>query len=129
MIRICRLCLQQASSGPLYDAVQDLCARCFLPAFPLLPPGNPALGQEVWLLLQLFPYEIRFQLYGYWKNETSKMHPEIKLANMQTIKDCKYILQRITKDNIKKFGRQIGKLGHTNPVILFGEIVSKVQVH
>ncbi len=60
MIRICCLCLGEVGEArsPLYDEVQELCARSFLPALPLVQPGNPALANEMWQLLKLFPLVI-----------------------------------------------------------------------
>ena len=31
----------------------------------------------------------------------------------------KYIMKRLTKENVKQMGRQIGKLSHANPGVLF----------
>lgn len=36
------------------------------------------------------------------------------------------MLKRIAKENVKRFGRLIGKLGHSDPATLFVEILDKV---
>ena len=35
--------------------------------------------------------------------------------------------RRLTKENVKPSGRQIGKLSHSNPTILFDYILSQIQ--
>lgn len=39
----------------------------------------------------------------------------------------RFFLKRIAKDNVRKFGRLIGKLSHSNPASLFVEIFEKVR--
>ncbi len=39
----------------------------------------------------------------------------------------KYIMKRLTKENVKQMGRQIGKLSHANPGVLF-DYVSTANV-
>merc|ERR1719457_282937 len=36
-------------------------------------------------------------------------------------------MKRLTKENVKPSGRQIGKLSHSNPTILFDYILSQIQ--
>lgn len=38
------------------------------------------------------------------------------------------ILQRLTKENVKLFGRKIGKLSHNCPGPLFDDILAKIQM-
>ena len=38
-------------------------------------------------------------------------------------------MQRISKDNLKKFGRRIGKVSQSNPWVLLSSILGKVQVY
>lgn len=43
----------------------------------------------------------------------------------------KYVLfyRRLTKENVKPSGRQIGKLSHSNPTILFDYVCSYMYLH
>ncbi|TKS83482.1 THO complex subunit 2 [Collichthys lucidus] len=61
----------------------------------------------------------RYRLYGQWKNETYSSHPLLVKVKAQTVERAKYIMKRLTKENVKQSGRQIGKLSHSNPTILF----------
>ena len=69
----------------------------------------------------------RYRLYGLWKGETYQTHPQLlkKKAAMQ--KSVKRIMQRISKENVKPTSRQLGKLTHSSPGLLFDYILSQIQ--
>ncbi|CAH3192277.1 unnamed protein product [Porites evermanni] len=97
-----------------------------LPSISLLE-CNSSLAEELWAMMCRFPYELRYRLYGQWKNESYSSHPRLVLAKAATIKRAKYITKRLTKENVKPSGRQIGKLSHSNPGILFEYLLSQIQ--
>ncbi|XP_058948707.2 THO complex subunit 2 [Pocillopora verrucosa] len=97
-----------------------------LPSISLLE-CNSSLAEELWAMLCRFPYELRYRLYGQWKNESYSNHPKMVVAKAATIKRAKYITKRLTKENVKPSGRQIGKLSHSNPGILFEYLLSQIQ--
>ncbi|KAK2556060.1 THO complex subunit 2 [Acropora cervicornis] len=97
-----------------------------LPSISLLE-CNSSLAEELWAMMCRFPYELRYRLYGQWKNESYSSHPRMVLAKAATIKRAKYITKRLTKENVKPSGRQIGKLSHSNPGILFEYLLSQIQ--
>ncbi|KAJ1564963.1 THO complex subunit 2, partial [Nowakowskiella sp. JEL0078] len=88
--------------------------------------SNPGIAQELWELIKLFPYQMRYGMYGEWKNEAYKI-PELSLAGAECRSDTKYIMRRISKENVKIFGRRIGKLVHSNPTIVFSIILETIQ--
>ncbi|PWN24056.1 hypothetical protein BCV69DRAFT_279956 [Microstroma glucosiphilum] len=98
-----------------------------LPALSLTN-GNAGLLNELWSLLQVLPYEERFTLYGEWKNELYR-RPEVRYRQMETEKEAKGILKRISKDNLKISGRALAKASHANPLIFFTVALNQVQVY
>lgn len=98
--------------------------------FPALSLGseNSGLLNELWNLLRTFPYSQRFSLYGEWKNELYK-RPEIRYRQLETEKEAKGILKRISKDNLKVSGRALAKASHANPLIFFTVALNQVQVY
>ena len=81
-------------------------------------------------------------LFGYWKNTNYGIHPDMMKMKAATITKGRYIMKykchhvhvcqlmlsfhvyrRLTKDNVKPSGRQIGKLSHTNPGIIFDYVM------
>nr|XP_031527229.1 THO complex subunit 2 isoform X9 [Vicugna pacos] len=104
--------------------------QVLLPSLSLMD-CNACMSEELWGMFKTFPYQHRYRLYGQWKNETYNSHPLLVKVKAQTIDRAKYIMKRLTKENVKPSGRQIGKLSHSNPTILFDyvcfEILSQIQ--
>ncbi|TSL89846.1 THO complex subunit 2 [Bagarius yarrelli] len=92
--------------------------QVLLPSLTLMD-CNACMSEELWGFFKLFPYQHRYRLYGQWKNETYSSHPLLVKVKAQTVDRAKYIMKRLTKENVKPSGRQIGKLSHSNPTILF----------
>merc|ERR1719494_262381 len=88
---------------------------------------NCGIAEELWGLLKRFPYDVRYRLYARWKNSSYSSHPRLILAKAQTIKRAKYITKRLSKENVKPSGRQIGKLSHSNPGILFDHLLAQIE--
>ncbi|XP_064422604.1 THO complex subunit 2 isoform X2 [Latimeria chalumnae] len=100
--------------------------QVLLPSLTLMD-CNACMSEELWGMVKTFPYQYRYRLYGQWKNETYNSHPLLVKVKAQTIDRAKYIMKRLTKENVKPSGRQIGKLSHSNPTILFDYILSQIQ--
>ncbi|XP_025088766.1 THO complex subunit 2-like isoform X1 [Pomacea canaliculata] len=92
-----------------------------------LQPGNCCMAEELWGLVRLYPYEIRYRMYGHWKNETYFTHPKLIRVRADTLERAKYIMRRISKETVKPSGRQLGKLCHSNPGVLFELVLSQIQ--
>ncbi|CAB4031219.1 THO complex subunit 2, partial, partial [Paramuricea clavata] len=110
----------------VWNGLIELVDQVLFPSLSLLE-CNPSIAEEVWILLKAFPYNIRYCLYGRWKNQSYNLHPKLIDARAKTIKKAKYIAKRLSKENVKQSGRQIGKLSHSNPGVLFEYILSQIQ--
>uniref|UniRef100_A0A3Q3X0R8 THO complex subunit 2 n=1 Tax=Mola mola TaxID=94237 RepID=A0A3Q3X0R8_MOLML len=100
--------------------------QVLLPSLSLME-CNACMSEELWGLFKLFPYQHRYRLYGQWKNETYTSHPLLVKVKAHTVERARYIMKRLTKENVKQSGRQIGKLSHSNPTILFDYMLSQIQ--
>ncbi|XP_038056507.1 THO complex subunit 2-like [Patiria miniata] len=110
----------------VYRNLLSLIEGSLLPSMSTLD-NNACLSEEMWTLLKLMPYNIRYCLYGRWKNNTYAVHPPLIRIKAVITDRAKYIMKRLTKDNVKPLGRQIGKLSHVNPGILFEYVLSTIQ--
>ncbi|XP_075691887.1 THO complex subunit 2 [Rhinoderma darwinii] len=110
----------------LFSCFLSITDQVLLPSLTLMD-CNACLSEELWSMIKTFPYQYRYRLYGQWKNETYNNHPLLVKVKAQTIDRAKYIMKRLTKENVKPSGRQIGKLSHSNPTILFDYILSQIQ--
>ncbi|XP_053229209.1 THO complex subunit 2 [Podarcis raffonei] len=110
----------------LFSCLLSITDQVLLPSLSLMD-CNACMSEELWGMFKTFPYQYRYRLYGQWKNETYNSHPLLVRVKAQTIDRAKYIMKRLTKENVKPSGRQIGKLSHSNPTILFDYILSQIQ--
>ncbi|KAF6022557.1 THOC2 [Bugula neritina] len=136
ILRLVKSFIIQRSSGEYRELDGDLIYRHCLSVLDevLLPSlclaeANCCLAEQLWGILQLLPYTLRYQLYGQWKSQSYYTQPELIAARINTLKKAKYIFSRLTKDNVKQQGRMIGKLSHANPTVFFEYMFTQVQVY
>ncbi|RWR76239.1 THO complex subunit 2 isoform X1 [Cinnamomum micranthum f. kanehirae] len=107
--------------------VEEALGTCLLPSLQLIP-ANPAVGQEIWELMSLLPYEARYRLYGEWEKDDERV--PMVLAARQTAKlDTRRILKRLAKENLKQLGRMVAKLAHANPMTVLRTIVHQIEAY
>ncbi|KAF9670401.1 hypothetical protein SADUNF_Sadunf13G0064400 [Salix dunnii] len=107
--------------------VEEALGSCLLPSLQLVP-ANPAAGQEIWEVMSLLPYEVRYRLYGEWEKDDER-NPMV-LAARQTAKlDTRRILKRLAKENLKQLGRMVAKLAHANPMTVLRTIVHQIEAY
>ncbi|CAO2828526.1 unnamed protein product [Amaranthus hypochondriacus] len=117
-----RLHLREARSR-----IEEALGSCLLPSLQLVP-ANPAIGQEIWEVMSLLPYEVRYRLYGEWEKDDERI--PMLLAARQTAKlDTRRILKRLAKENLKQLGRMVAKLAHANPLTVLRTIVQQIEAY
>ncbi|XP_049826219.1 THO complex subunit 2 isoform X2 [Aethina tumida] len=112
----------------LYYDILTIVDVSILPALSYLD-CNCCIAEEIWTLLKLFPYQIRYCLYGRWKNETYSIYPDLLRKRGDSEKQIKNIMKRVSKENVKPVGRLIGKLTHCSPGFLFDYVLLQIQVY
>eukprot|EP00250_Pteridium_aquilinum_P010635 c19529_g1_i1 orf=214-5961(+) len=106
---------------------EEALGNCLLPSLQLLP-ANPAIGLEIWEVMSLLPYEIRYRLYGEWEKEDERI--PLVVAARQTAKlDTRRILKRLAKENLKQLGRMVAKIAHANPMTVLRTIVHQIEAY
>ncbi|KAJ7559201.1 hypothetical protein O6H91_04G074300 [Diphasiastrum complanatum] len=107
--------------------VEEALGSCILPSLQLLP-ANPAVGLEIWEIMSLLPYEVRYRLYGEWEKDDEAI--PMLLAARQTAKlDTRRILKRLAKENLKQLGRMVAKIAHANPMTVLRTIVHQIEAY
>ncbi|KAM7255281.1 hypothetical protein ACFE04_020522 [Oxalis oulophora] len=107
--------------------VEEALGACLLPSLQLIP-ANPAVGHEIWEVLNLLPYETRYRLYAEWEKDDER-HPMILAARQIAKLDTRRILKRLAKDNLKQLGRMVAKLAHANPMTVLRTIVNQIEAY
>jgi len=83
----------------------------------------------VYELLKFLPYSTRFSLYGEWQTVAYKAYPDLKLKSSETEKETKAILRRISKQDVKRFGRALAKVSTSNPLILWAIAINQIEYY
>ena len=100
-------------------------------------PSNVSISMELWSVLAKLPYQIRYGLYGSSRlaglekgatrsSPRTKALPVIE-SEVQTGIEIRYSLKRLSKDNIKETGRQLSKISHSNPLVVFTTILNQIE--
>ncbi|CAL8086593.1 unnamed protein product [Calicophoron daubneyi] len=136
MVKFCRLGCAYLSNRPsrgeviepVYQGFFNILDEVLLPSLSLVD-ANCCLAEEIWQLLRLLPYDHRYRLYGQWKHMSGRNEPKIIRKQAEVLVRAKAIMKRLSKGNIKPMGRQLGKLSHSNPGLLFDLVLSTVQLY
>lgn len=112
----------------LYYDILTLLDITVLPSLSYLD-CNCCIAEEIWTLLKLYPYQIRYCLYNRWKNDTYMIYPDLLRKRGDSEKQIKNIMKRVSKENVKPVGRSIGKLTHCSPGFLFDYVLLQIQVY
>jgi THO complex subunit 2 len=111
----------------LYYDIITLLDNCVLPSLSYME-CNCCMAEEIWSVVKLFPYNIRYALYSHWKNESYLVHPKLIRLRGTAEKEIKGLMKRVSKENVKPVGRRIGKLTHSSPGFLFDYILGQIQI-
>ncbi|RAL47850.1 hypothetical protein DM860_011435 [Cuscuta australis] len=107
--------------------IEEALGTCLLPSLQLIP-ANPAVGQEIWELLCLLPYEVRYRLYGEWEKDDEQF-PMLFTARQTAKLDTRRVLKRLAKENFKQLARMVAKLAHANPMTVLRTIVQQIEAY
>ncbi|XP_074582550.1 THO complex subunit 2 [Curcuma longa] len=107
--------------------VEEALGTCLLPSLQMVP-ANPAVGQEIWNILSMLPYEARYRLYGEWEKE-DEQNPILLAARQLAKLDTRRILKRLAKENLKQLSRMVAKLAHSNPMTVLRTIVQQIEAY
>ncbi|KAF7282444.1 hypothetical protein GWI33_002672 [Rhynchophorus ferrugineus] len=116
------------SEHSLYYDIISITDATIFPSLSYLD-CNCCIAEEIWSLVKLYPYQIRYCLYARWKNDTYSSYPELMKKRGDSEKQIKNIMKRVSKENVKPVGRLIGKLTHCSPGFLFDYVLLQIQVY
>ena len=99
-----------------------------LPALPLIR-GNAVCTVEVWNIIRQFETTGRWRLYGEWKTNVYRSHPELRVREVQADRESKGILRRLSHNTIDALSGPVAKLAHSNPCIFFTNAVHQIMAY
>ncbi len=136
----------------LYAPCLKMISCVFLPALTCSQSANNPnylLSRQLWDVLSLFPYEIRFELYHQWYgggigkfglsstgssggsggsfgNSINAKHVDCCHAEMIAIQNVRALLKRMTAENAKLIGRKLAIFLPTCPLVVFDYLIKHV---
>ncbi|GAA5910057.1 uncharacterized protein JCM6883_000540 [Sporobolomyces salmoneus] len=129
LTKICRLIkkdLTSDSTRPRESRWLDIIRIHLLPSISLLHTHSVS-SLEIWDVLSLFPIEKRFELYGEWKDVWYRKIPVLTVRKAEAEKEVKSILRRLSTENVKKLGKTLAKVAHTNPTVIWSVALNQVM--
>lgn len=108
--------------------------RILLPALSLVP-SNPGLVFEVWGAVRELPFATRHAFYESWRGQGLEQaaighkHYEVVRAECRAGFEVRRILKRVAneKRSSKYVGRQLAKIAHCNPLVVFDISLSQIE--
>jgi THO complex subunit 2 len=125
-------------------ALLQIVAHCLLPALSAAEEASGVLrddeasarsapaffaADQVWLLLGKMPFQERYAAYERWRAEAygAGAHWELALSQFDARSRTKALLKRCSKDNVRRQGRLLAAVAHSNPLIVCESIVALVE--
>jgi THO complex subunit 2 len=81
---------------------------------------------EIWRFLGLHDHAARFAFYGEWRRLYQKI-PELELRKSQIERDARDIMRRLSTETVKVMGKNLAKLAHSNPLVLYDVMLNQVM--
>lgn len=107
--------------------------RSFLLPSLSLFPSNPAVATELWAVLNHLPYSMRYQIYKQWTASDLQTFQDLELplwnleCEAKASKEIRYVLKRLSRENVREMSRQIAKVAHSNPLIVFSTMLQQIE--
>ena len=127
------------------EETMSVLTNFLVPTLSVFSPNNTTLPDELWSVLSNLPYDVRYKLYSTWRRPGLEkvslrvMSPkDIKTGNVskplanieseiQTGIRFRKVFRRISKENIAIMGRQLAQTSHNNPLVVFTDILDKIE--
>ena len=122
--------LQAAIHAPL-----EIVSEHLLPALSV-GSSNAFLSSQLWLVLQQVPFQQRFRVYDEWQAKGFGKEalaigkaPIVAYAEAVALQSARSCLKRLTKDNAKAIGKQLGNVSHACPLVVYNQVLSQVSAY
>lgn len=134
--KLCRLSKQMLVKEGKFDSISPSVYKflkvVLVPTLSLFP-HNPAISADLWAVLSVLPYSTRYRLYTDWRGSGlerwgmgSKPYLQVQRES-EAGKAARYTLKRLSKDNVRDMGRQVSKVTHSNPLVVFTTILNQIE--
>lgn len=95
----------------------------------------PFFSLQLWRMLSLLPFQIRFSLYDSWKGKglakdgLGHKSSKVVIAETEISHQTRYFLKRLAKENVKSIGVKIGLLSHVMPIVVYNQVLNQIEAY
>lgn len=104
------------------STIMDICESCLVPASSMLD-SNFSYCEELWQILQRFPYYDRYRIYGRWKNDQTKRSWILTIQRSKALGMTKYAMKWVTLCLSMRIMNTANIFLHAQPIQVFFGIV------
>lgn len=97
-----------------------------LPAASLLQT-NAGLANAIWEVIQDWPHNVRWELYGHLMHEVPRTCAAFKVVSDRASYEMRYILKRLTNETQRQHMVSIAKITHCQALSAFSAALDRVQ--
>uniref|UniRef100_A0A158R5S7 THO complex subunit 2 n=1 Tax=Syphacia muris TaxID=451379 RepID=A0A158R5S7_9BILA len=108
------------------NTLVDIIDEVLLPSLSLTT-FDYTFSEELWNLISHFPYMLRYRMYSRWKTVHTLRHSKINIRKAKTYGMVRYVVKRLSKESVRIMGRQLGKLCHAHPGVVFDYLLNQIQ--
>ena len=105
----------------------DIISNILLPSLTV-SKNNPAFPRQLWKVILLLPFQIRYSIYDRWKGEglgkdgLGVKNSQIVMAETIALHGAKYHLKRLAKENVTIIGIKLNFFSELAPIAVYNHV-------
>ncbi|CAB0008239.1 unnamed protein product [Nesidiocoris tenuis] len=132
LTRICCTALAKTSKSldsenKVFLSVTRLVELSLLPTLSNVS-ANCCASEAIWNVIKQYPLQTRYSIYYKWRKYLHDNRVAL-LKRCEGKANAAYCLKRVSKENVKQIGRQLGKLSHYSPITLFDYVLTMIRMY
>jgi THO complex subunit 2 len=123
---------QGQGEGLLLQPALDMIECALLPALTV-SDFNPAAPRQLWRVISLLPFQLRYSLYDLWrgaglgKDGLGVKHSQVVMAEVTALHQARYHLKRLAKENVKSIGVKLINTSEGAPIVVYNHVLNQIE--
>ena len=118
--------------GVLLQPALDIIECALLPGLTV-SNFNPAAPRQLWRVISLLPFQVRYSLYDLWrgaglgKDGLGVKHSQVVMAEVTALHQARYQLKRLAKENVKAIGVKLINTSEGAPIVVYNHVLNQIE--
>jgi len=114
------------------EPVKTILGEIMLPSLSV-SDSNAFLAEQLWQVINLFPFQVRFELYTSWvggglgKEGIGTKSNKVCMVEAKCLQSAKGSLKRVSMENTRIMGRQLGRETNVCPIIVYTYVLTQIE--